>query len=181
MKKIVLLLCMFFVIGMPLVQAQWLQNGIPVTDSPYAKTVGEFGAMLIFTDKPDELFTAWNKDTLEVSADYDVEEIRQYDSLTAAIIVSNCTPDEKGKANVTVKFKVLSPDGKTVKETEELEVWVNRLAPAKRMLELSVQNLTIGLGEKDVPGFYTVKALVHDKNSDTRIDLERKFRMIEDR
>jgi len=167
--------------GLPLSQAEWLHNGVPVTDYPYAKTVGEFGAMLIFTDKPDELFTAWNKDTRGVSADFNVEEIKQYNSIIAAIIFSNCTPNKNGNGNVTVKFIVLDPNGKIVKETEEQEVWINRPAPAKRVLELSVQYLSIGLGEKDVPGIYTVKALVHDKNSDTRINLERKFRMIEDR
>lgn len=181
MKRVALLFCMFFIIGTPLSQAEWLHNGVPVTDSSYAKTVGEFGAMLTFTDKPDELFTAWNKDTLQVSADYDVEEIRQYDSLTATIIFSNCASDKKGLANVTVKFKVLDPDGKIIKETGELEVWINRPAPAKRMLELSVQCLTIDLGEKNIPGSYTVQARVHDKNSDTVLDLERKFKMIEDR
>jgi hypothetical protein len=162
-------------------QAQWLQNGIPVDDSPYAKTVGEFGAMLIFTDKPDELFEAWNKNTEGVKADFDVEEVKMNDYLTAAIIFSNCTPDEKGMANVTVKFTVLNPNQEVIKETGESEVWVNRPIPRKRALQLSVDFLQIQAGEKYPNGFYTVKALVHDKNSDTKINLERKFKVIEDK
>ena len=172
MKKTALILCMFCIIGLPLLHAEWLHNGVPVTDSPYAKTVGEFGAMLIFTDKPDELFTAWNKDILTVSADYDVEEIRQYDSLTAAIIFSNCTPDEKGMANLTVEFTVLDPNGKIVKESGESEVWVNRPAPAKRMLELSIQYLSIGLGEKYVPG---LRKIEENRDSDHFIDNRQRY------
>jgi hypothetical protein len=55
MKKIVLSIYMLFILGIPLSEAEWLHNGIPVSDCPYAKTAGEFGAMLVFTDKPDEL------------------------------------------------------------------------------------------------------------------------------
>jgi hypothetical protein len=181
MKTLILSLCLILIIGLPLGQAQWLQNGIPVADSPYAKTVGEFGAMLIFTDKPDELFEAWNKNTEGVKADFDVEEVKMNDYLTAAIIFSNCTPDEKGMANVTVKFTVLNPNQEVIKETGESEVWVNRPIPRKRALQLSVDFLQIQAGEKYPNGFYTVKALVHDKNSDTKINLERKFKVIEDK
>ena len=181
MKKLVLLLCMFFITELPLAQAQWLHNGIPVTDSSYAKTKGDFGAMLVFTDKPDELFTAWNKDTVGVSANFDVEEIKENSSLTAAIIFSNCTPDEKGMANVTVKFTVLDPNGNIINKTGETEVWVNRPAPQKRELQLSVGFIQIQVGEKFPNSFYTMKALVHDKNSDTKIDLERKFKAVEDK
>ncbi|MBI5050673.1 MAG: hypothetical protein HZC11_07360 [Nitrospirae bacterium] len=181
MKKIALFLCMVFVIGLPLGQAQWLQNGIPVTDSSYAKTVGEFGAMLIFTDNPDELFIAWNKDAEGVSANFDIEEVKPNDNLTAAIIFSNCTPDKEGMANVTVKFTVLDSNQKIIKETGESEVWINRPVPHKRALQLSVDFMQIQVGEKYPNSFYIVKALVHDKNSDTRIGLERKFKVIEDK
>lgn len=181
MKKLILLLLTISITALPLAQAQWLNDGMPVTDSPYAKTKGDFGAMLVFTDKPNELFEAWNKDTPGVTASFNVEEIKQNDSLTALIIFSNCTPDEKGMANVSAKFTVLYPNGNVLSETRELEVWVNRPAPSKRMLELSVDFLQIQIGEKYPSGFYTVRALVHDKNSDTKIDLERKFKVVEDR
>lgn len=181
MRKSVLLLLLFFITVLPFANAEWLHEGKPITDSPYAKTKGEFGAMLIFTDKPDELFEAWNKDTEGVYADTDVEEIKQNSSLTAAIIFSNCTPDQKGMANVSVKFRVLDPEGDIITETKEQEVWINKPAPAKRILELSVDFIKIPIGYEDLPGFYTVKALVYDKNSGTKIDLERKFKALEDK
>lgn len=181
MKKLILLIFAFFITSIASVQAEWLSDGKPVVDSSYAKTKGEFGAVLIFTDKPDELFEAWNKDTEVVHVNTDVEEIKQNSSITAAIIFSNCTPDKKGMANVSVKFTALDPEGNNIAETKELEVWVNKPAPAKKMIELSVDFIKISIGYKHLPGFYTVRALVYDKNSGTKIDLERKFKVLEDK
>lgn len=84
-------------------------------------------------------------------------------------------------ANVTVKFTVLDPNQKIIKETGESEVWINRPVPRKRALQLSVDFIQIQAGEKYPNIFYTVKALVYDKNSDTKIDLERRSKVIEDK
>lgn len=169
------------VIFLPLAKAQSLNNGKSAAGSPYAKTEGEFSAMLIFTDKPNELFRAWDKDTEGVYANIDVEEIKQNSSLTAAIIFSNCTPDQKGLGNVSVKFIVSDPEGDIVTETRDLEVWINKRAPSKRRLQLSVNFIKIPIGYEDLPGFYTVEALVYDKNSGAKIDLERKFNVLENK
>lgn len=136
--------------------------------------------MLFFTDKPNELFDAWNKESEGVDVDM-VDEIKEDHTIVALIMFSNCTPDKKGMANVTVKYTLLGPDGSILNETGELEVWVNRPAHEKRMLELSVDYLAPHVKKKTQPGFYTVKALVHDKNSDTKLNLDRKFRVIENR
>src|SRR5688572_2855014 len=41
--------------------AEWRVNGKPVPDTSWARSSGDFGAQLVFTDKPDELFAAWEK------------------------------------------------------------------------------------------------------------------------
>ena len=170
---------LFAAIWSPAVQAEWLQNGKPVTNCPYAKTQGEFGAMLFFTDKPDEVFKTWNIDGPGVNINPNVEEMKKDESLVALIMFSNCTPDSKGNANVSVKFTVLDPEGKVLINTKELEVWINKPAPLKRDLGLSVQYITIGVGRKQPAGVYTVNAIVHDKNSNTELNLERHINILE--
>ena len=75
-------------------KAEWLQNGKPVSNSLYAKTDDAFGATLFFTDKPDELFEAWNKEGLTVKVS-EVDNFKVNQSITALILFSNCTPDAK--------------------------------------------------------------------------------------
>lgn len=175
MKIVIILLLLIFAIS-PSARADWLLDGTK-TNQKYAKTNGEFGAMLVFTDKPDELFSRWNKNT-EYTDIGEVESIKQNTPITALIIFCNCTPDKNGLANVSVKFIAYTPEGNKLSETKELEVWIDKPAPPKRILELSVDfwQLTI---KKDYPkGNYLVKALVHDKNSNKKIELERTFKVI---
>ncbi len=168
----------FFIFWVTSVQAEWLYNKQPVTDSPYAKTDGEFGAMLMFTDKPDELFEAWNQDTRGVKTDF-IEKVQLNKTLVAVIIFSNCAANKKGKANVTVNFTLLNPQGKIVAQTKESEVWVNKPAPQYRDLELSVDHIAITTKEGQPLGLYTVKALVHDKIAHKKLRLEHQFEVIE--
>lgn len=158
-------------------QAEWLHNKMPVTDSPYAKTNGDFGVMLVFSDKPDELFEAWNQDTLGVKADF-VEKVKVNQPVVAVIIFSNCAADKRGNANVTVVFTVIDPDGKTITKTAEVEVWVNRPAPKYRNLELSVDHIRILVEDGQKTGTYIVKALVHDKVARKKLSLEHKLEVV---
>ncbi len=173
-----MLLLVFFIAPLPLANAEWLLNGKPVKDCSYAKTKGGFGAIIILTDKPDELFEAWNKNKEDVSVDMGVEKIQQGESITACIIFSNCASDKKGMANVSVKFTLLGPNGNVVEESGNVEVWINKPAPPKRISELSVSFLRFDAVKKNSGGFYIVKALVYDRNSGIKIDLERQFQVI---
>jgi len=168
----------FLIFRFTVAEAEWLYNKQPVTNSPFAKTDGEFGAMLVFTDKPDQLFEDWNKDTLEVHTDF-VEKIQLNKTLLAAIIFSNCSADKKGKGNVTVDFTVLDPQGKVLTKKRGLEVWVNKTAPMYRDLELSVDHIAITIKDGQQTGFYTVKALVHDKIARKTLSLEHQFEVFE--
>ena len=175
MKKIAIAFLIWSLIfGFRTARAEWLFNKLPVTDSSYAKTDGSFGAMLQFTDKPEELFKIWNQEGLTVKVDF-AEKISLEQEMTAVIIFSNSAADKKGNSNVTAVFAVVDPQGKDI-GSNEIEVWVDRPAPAHRNLELSVQHLTVTGTQL---GFYTVKASVYDKIAGKLLDLERKFEVVE--
>lgn len=173
MKIIIIFVLLLFTLT-PLAKAEWLLDGKSVTNKSYAKTQGEFGAMLFFTDRPNELFARWNKNAEETDIG-EVASIKQNASITALIIFSNCLPDKNGMANVSVKFIAYTPDGEKLTETKEVEVWINKPAPPKRILELGVDFLQLTIKNDYPKGTYLVKALVHDKNSNKKIELERTF------
>ncbi len=177
MKTIISVL--FFILSlMPFTEAQCMENKQLVTDKSWAKTKGDFEATLFFTDKPNELFAKWDQSTEGVDIDM-IEEIKRNIPVTALIMFSNCAQDAKGMANVTVKFTVYSPEGNIYIKTEEMEVWTNKLAPPEQVPELSVNHLQFTFKNKSAMELYTVKAIVYDKNSDTKIELERKLKVID--
>ena len=59
MRRLAVIL-LIFAFSLP-VSAQWRENGKPVPDTAWSKSDGDFGAMFAFTDKPDELYAAWEK------------------------------------------------------------------------------------------------------------------------
>ena len=178
MKKLLTIVAFYFLIlGISSAEAEWLYNKKPITDSPYAKTDGEFGALLAFTDKPDELFEAWNKEGLEVKADF-VDKIKLNQRLVAVIVFSNSAADKRGNSNLTALLTVFDPQGNAI-VGKELKVWVNRPSPPYRDLELSVDHLAITVEDGMPTGLYMVKAMVYDKIAGKILDLERQFEVTE--
>ena len=95
-------------------------------------------------------------------------------TLVGVIIFSNCASDDRGMANVTVRFKLFDPNGNLKKETDEQEVWINRPAPKYRDLEMSVKIFEITMKKS---GMYNVEALVKDKISGKQLDLTHQFKV----
>lgn len=177
MKTIIIVL--FFILSLvSFTEARGMEKEQSVTNKSWAKTKGDFEATLFFTDKPNELFAKWDQSIEGVDIDM-IEEVGRNIPVTALIMFSNCASNAKGMANVTVKFTVYAPEGNIYTKTEEIEVLSNKFVPPKQTPELSVNFLQLKFKNKSTAGIYTVKALVHDKNSNTKIELERKLKVID--
>ncbi len=177
MKTIVGVL--FFILSlMPFQEARCMENKQLAADKSWMKTKGNFEVTLFFTDKPNELVDKWNQSTEGVDIGM-MEEIKRDIPITAFIMFSNCASDDKGIANVTVKFTVYAPEGNIYTKTEEIEVLTDKFAPPENTPELSVNFLQLKFKNKSTAGIYTVKALVNDKKAGVKIELERKLRVIE--
>ena len=180
MKKIPILLCVVFLLtaAVPVgsVQAQWLKNGKPF-DSNYAKTNGKLGGRMVFVDDNEQLYREWEQPTEGVSL-HEVDTITPNKKISCFIVFSNATPDKKAMANVTVKYIVSNPLGTIVQQSPELEVWQNKPAPEENDLQLSVEFLQIVLNAKSPLGIYTVNAIVYDAVGDLRLELEKKFKLV---
>jgi len=160
------------------VKAEWKQNGKVVPDTPWAKSAGDFGAQVVFTDKPDDLFSTWEKPGPVVVYSQTTTAKRGV-PIVAVIFFVGCTPDDHGQCNAVVRFTAFTPDGKPWGEAVDAELWVGKPPPQKGQMQLSVGNMGIVIDPDDPLGTYKVKAEVVDKDAKKTILLERTFTAIE--
>lgn len=156
--------------------AQWFQNGKVSKQTEYQKQSGKFAAMLLVTDKPDELFKTWNKNTVGVNISA-IDSARKGEIICAIIMFSGCSSDQTGNCNSTVSFQLLKPNGDKYGELPDGELWINKLTQNGKSLELSVANLMISFDPPDPIGTYTIIAAIDDHISNKKMILKRVFKL----
>jgi hypothetical protein len=159
--------------------AGWInKQGEKLPDAEDRKAVGDFGAQLIFTSDEQALFKKWAtpSETVDLNT---VESVAINQPISAFIVFSGCKPTAKGLCNVSMRFRVLQPDGKVYSETPAMEVWQNKPAPRARALELSVQYLKIVVEPHEQRGRYTIQAQVRDDNTGGVLSLQKTFTAID--
>jgi hypothetical protein len=165
-------------IAVTLLGGSWKENGKAVPDTTWAKSDGDFGAELVFTDKPDELFAAWEKPGLAVYFSDTPTAVRGV-PIVAVVFFTGCATDTKGNCNATVRFTAQSPNGKPYGNPLDAELWVEKPPPGKGQIQLSVGNMGIVIEPGDALGAYRVKAEITDKVAKKKMVLERSFTVAE--
>ena len=158
--------------------ASWKVDGKAVPDTSWAKSDGDFGAELVFTDKPDELFAAWEKPGPTVYYSQTPTAFRGI-PIVGVIFFAGCAADSKGLCNATVRFTARTPDGKPWGDPIDAELWVGKPGPGDNQMQLSVGNMGIIIDPDDPLGEYTVRAEIKDKVSRKKMVLERTFTAME--
>ena len=155
--------------------AAWMnKSGERLPETAYRKSSGDFVAQMIFIGDENELFTTWNKPAESVNVK-DIETIDVNSPISTFIVFGGCKPDDKGKCNVAMRFRVIGPDGKIYSETPEMEVWNAKPAPPDRSLQLSIDYLKIVVEPHEQPGRYVVNTEVQDKHSGSVLKLQKSF------
>lgn len=151
--------------------------GEALPDTDFRKSIGEFGVQLIFVGNEKELFEKWAipSRTVDVST---VDSVRINEAINAFVLFSGCKVDEAGNCNVSMRFRVLKPDGSLYAGTPPMEVWHDKPAPIDGELELSVQYLKIVIEPTDPLGEYQVQAQIRDNNSEKVLQLSRPFKAL---
>ncbi len=168
MKKFLIVLAFIPAIAI----AGWInKSGEQLPDSDSRKANGDFGAQLILVSDEDELFSRWAipSNTVDLNT---ANKVKVNGAINAIIIFSGCKPDENGNCSVSMRFRVLQPDGKIYADTPPMEVWHDKPAPHGKSLELSVQYLKMVIEPKDQLGKYTVFAQVRDNHTDSVLQLQ---------
>ena len=177
MKRLAIVLGMLLGAGLG-AQAQWNQDGVPVADDASRKSAGDFGAMLVFTDRPEEFLAAWER----VGAAAPVpaaERVARGKRLAGFVVFTGCAADAAGKCNAVVTFKLLKPDGSSYGDGDRGELWSGKPAPRKNQLQLSVGGMAFVPDPGDPLGRYTMIADIEDLVSGKKLHLEKTFVAVE--
>lgn len=166
------------VLAVMLLAAGWKEHGKPVPDTAWAKSDGDFGAMLVFTDKPDALFAAWEKPGPAVRMSETPDAVRGV-PIVAVIFFAGCAADAHGHCQTTVHFTAQGPDGKPYGQPLNGELWADKPPPDKEQMQLSAGNMAIVIEPKDPLGEYKVKAEITDTVTKKTMSLERSFTAVE--
>ena len=163
-----------FSLGALQVSAQWRENGKPVEEAPFRKSWGSHGAMLLLTDRPEELFAAWERSATAVPL-IATETAQRGVPIVGVVIFSGCAPDPMNLCNADVEFQVFKPDGSPYGSEENAEVWVKKQPPALGQLQLSVGAIGVRIEKDDPSGKYRVRARVRDNVSGAKVELVQTF------
>ena len=154
--------------------AQWFRDGVRTPDQSWSKSRGDFGAMLLLSDAPDEFLDAWVQRTPGVRI-RTTRSARRGVPLAPFILFIGCAEDNLGGCDASFDLEVLKPDGSEHFRTPGLELWRGKPRPAHGTLGLSVGYAEIEIAAGDPRGRYRVRAEVRDANAEIALTLEQSF------
>lgn len=153
--------------------AGWVDTkGNVIKETENTKSIGNFGVQLVLTANEAEFLKSWNQPT-DPPILRTADTVHRGSPIIAIIIFSGCKPDAQKKCNVTVKYKIYSPDG-TSSETAESPVWLAS-APRERLLQLGNARLGVVVEKNEPIGKYRVEATVKDNVSGSTLKLATVF------
>jgi hypothetical protein len=123
-------------------------------------TDGDFTAMMFLSDKPEEVYSAWNDgpaNKVKVSA---LPSISNGKAFEAIVIFSGCAADKNRNCNVVANWKIETLDGQNLGEVKEAPLWVNRKAPISGQLQISEKG--VGLVASKADKGYLIRVQVKD-------------------
>jgi hypothetical protein len=148
----------------------------PDIKSEWTKAERGFGAMLFFSDKPQQFLDDWNKPGATVDLGTSSSHAASRGKPCVAFIVfTGCGADQQGLADVVADISMLTPDGKVIGARKGVEIWQKRPAPPEKRLELGVGNLGMVLTPDDPLGTYEIHAKVSDRVKGVVLELKTKF------
>jgi len=170
-SRIIGIICFSLVID----ASAWIdRKGNPLPDEPERKSIGNFGAWLVLTDKEGQAFANWATPSESVYIDT-TDKIERGRILTAIVTFSGCGADKNGNCNLLVKYKIIQPDGAVYADLPYQEAWVDKPAPNNRSLGMSMGYIRMVIEDDEPLGKYTVQAKVVDRNLNKSLDLETHF------
>ncbi len=136
-----------------------------------------FGAQLWIVDDPD-FFERWNTPSEGIGFQPVNKATR---GAPVFVIVTFAGPgsDEKNLCDITLDLLIENPEGEPYGEIKEGNCWKELPPPEEGQIQLSQANMGIVIEDKDPSGRYTVKAVVHDRIKDAKIELLQYFDVTE--
>ncbi|MEJ2143412.1 MAG: hypothetical protein P8Y24_13890 [Gammaproteobacteria bacterium] len=154
------------------------KQGNRIPDKDHMKSIGDFGAQLIITDKEDEMFKNWGTPSETVYFPT-TTTIQRNKLLTAVVVFSGCAIDKNGNCDLRMQMTVYQPSGKIYSKLPVMEVWSGKPRPENKMLGLSVDYMRLAIESHEPLGKYRIDAKVMDKISGDTMLLTTYFTAVE--
>ena len=162
----------------PAAVAQWREKGKAVPDTPWAKSDGNLGAMFAFTDKPDELYKAWEKPGPGVEWSRTSTAVRGA-PIVGVVFFTGCAANPAGNCELVGRFILTTPSGKPWGQPIDADIWVGLPPPTGSALQLSHQHFGLVIDPGDELGTYSARAELSDRVAKKKMVLEQQFTAIE--
>lgn len=177
MKHVMLTLCMLLLCAVPAVP-QWHEDGEAVADKPWAKSDGEFAAMLAFTDDPEQLYESWEEPTPGVEWSRTSTAVRGV-PIVGVVFFTGCAANPDGKCDLVGRFIITTPSSKPWGDPIDAGIWVDLPPPSGGNLQLSYQHMGLIVEPEDELGVYTARLELMDRVSTKKMLLEQEFTAVE--
>lgn len=143
-------------------------------DSERSKSENGFQAVLMLSDRPDEVLQAWSGSRPIVPVET-AESVPRGVPIVAFVFFTGCRADENGMCNASADFTILRPDGSVYESFGDRDLWKGKPAPPDGTLRLSAEYVGAVIEPDDPLGAYEVLVSVHDLNAGTTLDLRQVF------
>ncbi len=156
--------------------AQWREGGRPVSDDAGRQRDGDFGAMLVVTDKLDQFLLEWDKpdDPSHPPMVSRARSAKRGGVVWAVVVFTNCAPGDDRLCRADVDFDILRPDGSSYASHKAAELW-HGPPPPPHILQLSAARLGFQVELDDPLGTYAIRAVALDRVANRKVTLEQKL------
>ena len=148
--------------------------GVPVSEWSKPKPENRLSAVLMLSDKPDEVLRGWATPSANFSV-RTADTIARGVPIVAFVFFTGCKPDENGLCNASADFTILRPDGSVYESLSDRDLWKQKPAPPDGTLRLSAEYIGVVIEPDDPLGRYEVQVSVHDLNAGTFLELRKTF------
>lgn len=145
-----------------------------------AASTGQAGllqAEIIFTGDPKKLMALWDGPDENVQLNT-ISQAAPGSDWFSFLILSGCTPDDKGNCSVIVSYKTVALSGEI--HTLSSPAYVLKDKPAPNGPTLGSEH-RVRFETTDTPGVYTMIAKITDLHSGLELDLNKRIRLTDDR
>jgi len=152
--------------------AQWQQNGATIPDEAWRKADGDFGAMLLLTNQPQEFVAEWARGQSQPEGPRlrTTAAASRGDLVAAIILFTHCQAADTGMCRSYVDFKVLRPDGSTYATHRDVMLW-NGPPPHGDSVQIGNARLDFQVEKDDPFGIYEIHADVVDQVAQRKVSL----------
>lgn len=137
---------------------------------------GDLMILQLWSDKPDEFLTEWNKPT--PPSVRTTTRIERNKRITAFIIFAGCKADASGKCNLKGSFEFRDPDDQIYGERKDVDIWSGPPIDGYN-LRLSPVSPALIIEDGEKLGQYTVRITITDRNADVTATTEERLTVVE--